>query len=185
MNSFTTAAGIIHQGGVIAYPTEACFGLGCHPENKQAIERIRELKSRSMEQGFILVSDALERLLGYLDWDALDRARQDEIRANWPGPVTWLIPGSEGVGPELTGSHDTLAVRVSAFASVRELCSRAASPLVSTSANLRGQPPLTSAAEVASVFGERIDYIIDLPVEGLENPSRIVDARTGKTIRAA
>jgi len=177
-NHFETAARIVHQGGVIAYPAEACFGLGCDPRNTQAIERIRKLKSRSPGQGFILVSDTLDRLLSYLDWDALDVQQRERITASWPGPISWLIPASSQAGPELTGRHDTLAVRVSAFDTLRDLCRNARSTLLSTSANFQGQPPLMCAADVANAFADQIDYIIDLPIQGLDKPSQIIDART-------
>ena len=183
--AFTHAAAVVHQGGVLAYPAEACFGLGCAPDNLEGIERIREMKERLPEQGFILVADTLERLMPYLRWDALDQDQQAAVTASWPGPVTWLIPASERAGPALTGAHDTLAVRVSAFDAIRQLCAASELPLVSTSANRRGQAPLNSATEVAAVFPEEIDYIIDLPIQGLDNPSRIIDARTQQTLRAS
>ena len=183
--AFNRAAKAVRQGGVIAYPAEACFGLGCAPDNLEGIERIRTMKSRLPEQGFILVADSLEHLLPYILWDALEAAQQRAVQASWPGPVTWLIPASDRAGPALTGAHETLAVRVSAFDAIRELCTAAEAPLVSTSANRRGQDPLTTAAEVAAVFTDEIDYIIDLPIQGLDNPSRIIDARTQQTLRAS
>jgi L-threonylcarbamoyladenylate synthase len=177
------AARILKQGGVIAYPAEACFGLGCDPRDKQAVDRIRALKSRPPAQGFILVSDCFDRLLPYLEWDALDISRRERIEASWPGPVSWLIPASSHAGPELTGNHDTLAVRVSAFESLRALCRCAQTALVSSSANFQGQPPLMHAAEVSDAFAGGIDYIIDLPVQGLDKTSQIIDARTLNIVR--
>jgi L-threonylcarbamoyladenylate synthase len=180
---FATAVKVINQGGVIAYPTEACFGLGCAPQYKHAIERLRTLKTRSAGMGFILVSDNIERLKPYINWYSLNKLQRDEIVASWPGPTSWLIPVSDQTGSDLCGENDTLAVRVSAFESIRLLCSGAQSALISTSANLQGKVPITTAAEVAQVFGDNIDYIVDSPVQGLENPSRIIDARTQQIIR--
>ncbi len=168
---------------MVAYPAEACFGLGCDPRNKKAVERIRELKNRRPGQGFILVSDSLERLLPYLDWNSLAPRRREKISASWPGPVTWLIPALPKVGPELIGQHTTLAVRVSAFETLRTLCATAQSALLSSSANYQGQEPLTAAADVANVFADKIDYIIDLPIQGLDKTSSITDAITLHTIR--
>jgi len=183
-SDFQTAADVIKQGGVIAYPAEACFGLGCDPRSQRAIKRIRKLKNRSADQGFILVADTLDRLLPYLDWKALDPQQQMHIIASWPGPISWLIPASSQAGPELTGQHDTLAVRLSAFETLRDLCCSVQSALLSTSANYKGQAPLLTAADVAATFAEKIDYIIDLPIQGLDNPSQIVDARTLNIIRS-
>ncbi len=177
------AARILNQGGVIAYPAEACFGLGCDPRDKPAVDRIRALKNRAPAQGLILVSDCFDRLLPYLEWDALDISRRERIEASWPGPVSWLVPASLHAGPELTGNHDTLAVRVSAFESLRALCQCAQTALVSTSANFQGQSPLMHAAEVSDAFADEIDYIIDLPVQGLVKTSQIIDARTLNIVR--
>ena len=177
------AADIIARGGVIAYPAEACFGLGCDPGNKAALARIRLLKSRSLEQGFILVADAIEGLMPYIDWHLLERDQRKAVVASWPGPISWLIPASGQAGKELTGCHDSLAVRVSAFRPLRELCRYLQSALVSTSANLRGKAPLKTAAEVAREFAGQIDYILDAPIQGLDRPSQIIDARTQTRIR--
>jgi L-threonylcarbamoyladenylate synthase len=181
--SLRIAADIIAEGGVIAYPAEACFGLGCDPNNNAALARVRLLKSRSLDQGFILVSDSLERLLGYIDWPSLKPDQRELVMASWPGPVSWLIPAGGQAGSELTGCHDTLAVRVSAFKPLRDLCAATKTALVSTSANLHGKPPLKTAADVAGEFGEQIDYIIDAPIQGLDKPSQIIDIRTRTTIR--
>jgi L-threonylcarbamoyladenylate synthase len=133
--------------------------------------------------GFILVSDYIERLKPYINWYSLNKLQRDKIEASWPGPVSWLIPVSDKTGSDLCGENDTLAVRVSAFESIRVLCSDAQSALVSTSANLQGKMPITTAAGVAQVFGDKIDYIIDSPIQGLQKPSRIIDARTQQIIR--
>jgi len=183
-SDFKAAADVIQRGGVIAYPAEACFGLGCDPRNQQAIERIRKLKNRGAAQGFILVADTLDRLQPYLDWKALDVQQRLRISDSWPGPVSWLIPASSRAGPELTGLHDTLAVRISAFETLHDLCRSLQSPLLSTSANYKGQAPLLNAADVATKFADEIDYIIDLPIQGLDQPSQIIDARTLNIIRA-
>lgn len=179
------AARCLDDGGVVAYPAEACFGLGCHPDNLAALARIRQLKDRSERQGFILVSDELERLLPWLDWSALTAQQQRQIENSWPGPITWLVPASARSGAALRGEYDSLAVRVTAFSTLRELCAVAAMPLVSTSANRGGEAPLVNADQVAEVFGDELDCILDQPIQGLEKPSQIIDATTQKTIRTA
>lgn len=179
------AARCIRDGGVVAYPAEACFGLGCHPDAEQALERIRRLKDRSESQGFILVADRLQRLLPWLDWAALTGEQQQRVLESWPGPVTWLIPASGRSRSSLRGRFSSLAVRVTGFSTLSDLCAAAELPVVSTSANRGGQPPLLDAAQVAAEFEDELDCILDLPIEGLENPSRIVDAVTCQTIRTA
>ena len=169
----------------MAYPAEACFGLGCHPEDQAALARIRRMKDRSEAQGFILVADQLQRLQPWLSWSKLTPQQQQQVEASWPGPVTWLVPASERSGPALRGQFDSLAVRVTDFSTLVELCASAAVPLVSTSANRGGQAPLLNAEQVASTFGDELDCILDLPIQGLDNPSQIIDAVTQKTIRSA
>ena len=179
------AARCIREGGVVAYPAEACFGLGCHPDRTDALSRIRQMKSRKASQGFILVSDQLDRVLPWLDWEALTEAQRQRVTDSWPGPISWLIPASERSGAALRGEFETIAVRISAFSTLRDLCAASEVPLVSTSANRGGQLPLTDAQQVAEVFSDDIDYLLDLPIEGLDKPSRIMDAVTLQTIRSA
>ena len=175
----------LREGGVVAYPAEACFGLGCHPDAKEALQRIRQMKGRSEEQGFILVADRLQRLLPWLAWSTLTAQQQQQVEDSWPGPVTCLVPASERSDAALRGKYDSLAVRVTAFSSLRELCAAAAFPLVSTSANRAGKSPLLDAEQVATAFGNELDCILDLPIQGLQNPSQIIDAVTQQTIRSA
>ena len=93
----------LQEGGVVAYPAEACFGLGCPPDDMEALTRIRRLKDRSENQGFILVADQLERLQPWLDWSALTSVQQQQVQDSWPGPVTWLVPASARAGAALQG----------------------------------------------------------------------------------
>ncbi len=179
------AAACVKAGGIIAYPTEQCFGLGCDPKNSKAIDRILAIKNRSETVGLIIIGDTRAQLDPYLDWRALSLKQQTRIIESWPGPRTWLIPASERCPPKLTGKHPTIAVRVPDYDVMKTLCAAAQTALVSTSANLRAQPSLTTATQVREVFADQIDYIIDLPVQGLDHPSEIIDATTQDIIRPA
>lgn len=171
------------DGGVIAYPTESCFGLGCNPCNEAAIERLLLIKQRSAKQGLILVAADRQQLNDYVQWDQLNASQLAKIRSTWPGPVSWLIPASDTCSPLLRGTHTTLAVRIPAFKLIHDLCRSVQMPLVSTSANRHGKPALIIAAELKAVMGRQIDYIIDHPVEGLAQASQIIDAMTQKILR--
>ena len=131
------------------------------------------------------MTDKLERLSSYMNWAALTENVREQVISSWPGPVSWLVPASSGTGADLRGKYSTLAVRITAFATLRELCSAAAVPLVSTSANRRGEVPCTTVTEVERVFADEIDYILDLPIQGLATPSKIIDAATQQIIRPA
>lgn len=169
-------------GGVIAYPTEAVWGLGCDPWDQQAVERILDLKQRPMAKGMILVAASLaqvEFLLAPLPAEVRQAAEQ-----HWPGPVTCLVPDVHRQVPEwVRGRHSTIAVRVSAHPVVRALCTAAGRPLVSTSCNPAGRQPARYPWQVRRYFDDRLDRIVPGPLGGRRNPSRIIDIVTGQQLR--
>lgn len=169
-----------HQ--VIAYPTEAVFGLGCDPDSEAAVQALLAIKQRPWTKGLIIVAANYQQLLPYVDDAKLTDAQRERLFAHWPGPITWVVPARRETPRWLTGQFTTLAVRVSAYAPVQQLCLAFGKPLVSTSANLTGQPPSRSAAEVRQQLGHNFP-VLDLPVEGRLNPSEIRDAVTGELIR--
>ncbi|WP_024325911.1 L-threonylcarbamoyladenylate synthase [Thioalkalivibrio sp. AKL19] len=171
----------VRDGGVIAYPTEAVFGLGCRPDAPEAIERILEIKGRPAAKGMIVVTDTLERLGHWLA--PLPDPHRPAIEASWPGPTTWLLPVTAECPPLLRGDHDNLAVRVTAHPATRALCAAAGSALVSTSANRAGADPCRTWDCVASQLGAGIDAILQAECGGRDAPSAIRDARTGAWLR--
>ena len=183
--STNKAVAVLNNGGIIAYPAEACFGLGCLIDNEAGVARIRALKSRPATQGLIVVADILERVQAYIDWPSLPESTREKILASWPGPTTWLIPAAKSCPRALTGQHTTLAIRVTDFAPIIALCAGAQSAIISTSANHKGQAPLKTAREVQACFRDKIDAIVDSPIQGLNNPSQIIDARNLQTLRPA
>ena len=176
------ARNAILQGGVIAYPTEAVWGLGCDPWNLQAVTRILELKNRPMEKGMILVAASVEQIRFLLD--PLPEALQNEARSHWPGPVTCLLPDVNKQIPDwVRGSHNSIAVRVSEHPVVKALCEIAGMPLVSTSCNPAGQEPALNAQQVREYFKGQIDQIVPGALGGNQKPSRIIDIVSGKQLR--
>lgn len=174
------AAAVVKRGGVIAYPTEAVFGLGCDPHNEAAVRRILTLKQRSADLGLIIVASEfaqIERLLAVLG----DATRQ-QMFASWPGPMTWVAPAAPDTPQWLTGAHATLAVRVTAHPLTAALCTLAG-PLVSTSANPHAQPPARTVAEVQRYFGTELDFIVSGVTGGAAHPTEIRDAMTGAILR--
>ena len=102
----------IRSGAVIAYPTEAVWGLGCDPFNAAAVARLLALKDRPMHKGLILVAASIEQFAGLLE--GLTPEQSAQLEASWPGPNTWLVPHHNRVPEWVTGAHDTVAIRVSA-----------------------------------------------------------------------
>ena len=183
-NIYLQATDALNQGGVIAYPTESCFGLGCDPDNEQAVEKILEFKQRPKEKGVILIASDYSQLTRYIDDKAIPQDKRYQVFSHWPGPFTLLLPIKKGVPDFLTGQFDTLAVRVTAHPIARELCRRFGKPIVSTSANLSGQDSAKSAQEVANVFGTQLDYILAGSIGASDKPSTIINPLTQEVFRS-
>lgn len=176
------AVRVLRRGGLIAYPTEAVYGLGCAPLDADAVLRLLALKQRPPEKGLILVAADFAQLEPYLL--PLDAVLERQVAASWPGPVTWLLPARPEVPRWLRGHHDSLAVRVSAHPLVHALCAAFGGPIVSTSANPAGQRPARDALTVQRLFGARVDRILHAPLGGLGRPTEIRDGRSGRIVRA-
>lgn len=167
---------------VIAYPTEAVFGLGCDPDSEQAVMALLDLKQRPVDKGLILVAADYSQLTPYIDDSVLSEQQRDAMFASWPGPVTWVVPAKSQTPRFLTGRFSSLAVRVSDHPLVKQLCLEFGKPLVSTSANLSGEEPCRNVEEVMQQFGESFPVLVG-HVGGRLNPSEIRDALTGEQIR--
>ena len=172
----------VSGGGVIAYPTEAVFGLGCDPLEAEAVERILAIKHRDASKGLILIASRLSQLLPFMA--ALPDAIIEKLEASWPGPVTWVVPAASHVSARITGGRSSLAVRVTAHPVAAALCEACGMALVSTSANRSGQAPARSGLMVRTQLGDAVDCIVPGAVGGLSKPTEIRDAMTGKVLRA-
>lgn len=169
------------RGGVIAYPTEAVWGLGCNPNDEQAVSRLLALKGRHVKKGLILVAASIRQLAPYLK--QVTPAQRQQLEATWPGGVTWLVP--DQTAPDwIRGEFDSVALRVSPHPLVAGLCTAFGGPVVSTSANPQGLPPAMSGMDVRRYFGSQLDGIAPGLVGNQRNPSEIRDLRTGKIVRA-
>jgi L-threonylcarbamoyladenylate synthase len=180
-DALAAAAAILRMGGVVAYPTEGVWGIGCDPRERAAVMRVLQIKGRPVEKGMILIAADYAQLAPFLN--PLPEAQMAPVFASWPGPNTWLIPASDEAPAWVRGAHETIAVRVTEHPLAAALCRKAGMPLVSTSANLAGEPPAMSAGEVRRALGDRIDYILEGPLGGREGPSVIRDARTQEVVR--
>jgi L-threonylcarbamoyladenylate synthase len=176
------AVAALHRGGVIAYPTEAVWGLGCDPDNDEALARLLRLKQRDPAKGVILVAASIAQFAPWLE--GLPLELHAPLVASWPGPNTWLVPDNGRSHGLVRGAHDRVALRVSAHPLVVGLCEAFGGPIVSTSANIASEPPAMSAEEVRGVFGDGLDAIVEGELGGLERPSTIRDLVTGQLMRA-
>lgn len=171
----------LRAGGVIAYPTEYCYGLGCDPQNEQALQRLLDIKQRHASQGVILIAADVDQVNDYAELDSLPLAEQ--IKASWPGPNTWLLPVNKSVSSWVTGKHDTVGMRVTAHPVSRLLCQRFGGAIVSTSANRHGQDALLSAPAIEAEMGIELNTIVDAPLGGAAAASVIRHGVTGEQLR--
>lgn len=173
-SSFKTRLAIqkIKAGEVIAYPTEAVYGLGCDPLNEEAVLNLLALKKRSIEKGLILIASSLSQLEPYLQ---LNDEIISRVQATWPGAVTWIIPAQPWVPDLLTGDHSSLAVRVTNHPVAKLLCEKYGKPIVSTSANTSSRPPATQPWMVSKSLGNKDLFVMPGKVGGLKQTTPIYD----------
>lgn len=183
-DNLTQAVRALRNGGVVAYPTEAVWGLGCDPRDEAAFARLFALKQRPPSQGVLLIAANFAQLEPWIDLAATPAAALERAQADWPGPHTWIFPRAAGVPAWIAGAHAGIAVRVTAHAPAAALCRAFGGALVSTSANRHGEPPALDADAVRAMFGERIDAILNGPTGGLERPTPIRDAIAGTVVRS-
>ena len=173
----------LRAGGVVAYPTEAVYGLGCDPYNRNAFDRLFAIKRRPPTQGVLLIAADLDQVRPYIDEAAVPTDAMARVLATWPGPNTWIFPRAASVPAWLAGAHAGIALRVTAHEAAAALCRAFGGALVSTSANRHGEPPARSAEDVKAAFGDEVDAILNAPVGGLERPTPIRDAISGASVR--
>jgi L-threonylcarbamoyladenylate synthase len=173
-------AAYIKRGGIIAYPTESCYGLGCDPRNLRALKRLIRIKGRSAAKGLLLIADRFKRLQAFIQ--PLSAATLSRMKRTWPGPVTWVVPASSACPPLLTGGRSTIAVRVTAHPDAARLCRSLGMALVSTSANKSGKKPAKTAAECRRIFGARVRVIAGR-IGSRKRPSTLIDLATGTILR--
>lgn len=179
--SIRKAARILHAGGVIAYPTEGVFGLGCLPDDMDAAVRVLRIKRRDPAMGLVLIAAWADQLEAYAELDDVET----DLTSSAAHPVTWIVPARETTPYWVTGAHDGVAVRITAHGIAAALCAAAGSALISTSANFSGQPPARNQWVLRRRFRSLVDYVVPGYCGPAVGPSEIRVARTGEVVRAA
>ncbi len=187
--SVKVAAQRLMEGNVIAYPTEAVWGLGCDPLNKQACLDLLQIKRRPIQKGMILIAGGIDEFADILSALPVDQVHKLDVawqNQGSTGAITFLVPDILDQVPYwIKGSHNSVALRVSQHPLVTSLCRAFGGPLVSTSANRSGKPPARSRVLVEKYFGGQLEFTVPGALGGATNPSKIIDFYTGKTIRAS
>lgn len=171
------AAHTLRAGGIVAYATEYCFGLGCDPMNREAVRRLLRIKRRLLAKGLIVLAANPDQLALFID------SIPPEVAATWPGPYTWLLTPRANVPKWITGTHPRIAVRITAHPQAAALCRAAGMAIISTSANRTGDLPARTDREARRRFGKLVDYVLPGFVGDLPAPTRIRDAVTGERVR--
>jgi L-threonylcarbamoyladenylate synthase len=180
-NQLNQAVETVNNGGIIVYPTESVYGLGCNPFDQKSVEKLLLLKKRNVDKGLILIASHVQHILPLIkpiEANDLSRALK-----TWPGHHTWVFPKSKIVPYWVSGKYESIAVRVSKNPIVIELCQNLNSPLISTSANISTENELCSISDIKSVFGNQVDFYLDAPTGKESKPSTIHDAHTNTIIR--
>jgi L-threonylcarbamoyladenylate synthase len=178
--SYRRIAAHLRRGGLIAYPTESCYGLGCDPDNRAAVQRLLRLKRRPQHKGLILIAANCRQVARYLH--PLTPEQQQRLKEAGAQAITYLMPARPSCPRWLRGAHDTLAVRLTAHPFARNLCRITDSALVSTSANRSGQHPAKTYAQCLRLFGHTV-WVLPGRVGKRRNPSTIKAWADGKIVR--
>lgn len=174
------AAQTIHDGGVVAYPTEGVFGLGCDPDQHEAVLRILTLKQRDVAAGLILIAADRDQLDGWIN----PTADEESALSATNKFITWVVTADPRCPDWITGGRSTCAVRITQHPVAAALCREAGIPLVSTSANKHGHTPAASALAVRRIFAESVDYILPGSTGDNIGSSEIRVASSGAVLRA-
>jgi len=178
--SYRRIAAHLKRGGLIAYPTESCYGLGCDPDNHSAVQRLLRLKQRPQRKGLILIAAGYRQVAHYLL--PLTPDQQQKLKTAGAQAITYLMPAHHSTPRWLRGAHDTLAVRLTAHKQAAQLCRGVNRALVSTSANRSGQRPAKTYVQCRRLFGRKV-WVLPGRVGKYKKPSTIRAWADGKIIR--
>ena len=171
---------LLSDGGVIGYPTEAVFGLGCDPWNEKAVVKISNIKNRNSKKPFLLVASSINQLTNLVDINIIT----EKAKSTWPGHTTWLIPAKKDVPCWLTDKDTGLiGIRISDHPVINRICDKLQSPIISTSANISGDKNIKDQKVFISEFQNKVDYLIEGNIGNYCNPSIIINMITNESIR--
>ncbi len=171
----------LKHGGLIAYATASCFGLGCDPRNVRGLTALLRLKRRPKSKGLIVIADHFAQLVPFVRVTSSEDLAP--VVACWPGPHTWLLPASRRASRLLRGRHELVAVRVDAHPDAVAACRAVGGALVSTSLNITGRRPVTRLRDALRQFGRRV-LVLPGRIGADRRPSTIHDFTTGRILRS-
>ncbi|MEM9623044.1 MAG: L-threonylcarbamoyladenylate synthase [Pseudomonadota bacterium] len=150
------AARVIRQGGVVLHATEGVWGLACNPHDESAVDHVFAHKQRPSAKGLVLIGAEASYFARQLE----SCAHREEVLNSWPGHHTWILSNEGEYADFITGGRDTVACRVPGHAQARQLAAAVGTTLVSTSANISGQPPISNAQDAMATFADKVDFAL-------------------------
>ncbi len=164
---------IIQEGGIILYPTDTIWGIGCDATNTEAIKKIYKLKQRDEAKSMIILLDTENKLESYVR-DVNPLAYDLILYAE--NPLTLVMPGAKNISPALIGTDGSIGIRISKHPFCEQLIQRLRKPLVSTSANISGNPSPQYFSQITPEIIDGVDYVVDIDQYDMEikNPSTII-----------
>lgn len=150
------AVEVLRKGGVILYPTDTVWGIGCDATNADAVRRVYEIKRRSDAKAMICLTDSVNRLQRYVRnvpdvaWDLFEMATK---------PTTVILDGAVNLAPNLTAEDGSVALRITNEEFSKELCYRFQKPIVSTSANISGEETAQNYRDISPEIINAVDYV--------------------------
>lgn len=149
---------VMRKGGVILYPTDTVWGIGCDATNADAVKRVFDIKKRADSKAMLLLVDSADRLARYVGdvpavaWDLIDLATT---------PLTIIYDGARNVAQNLIASDGSIGIRVTSELFTKELCYRFQKAVVSTSANISGEPTPNNYSEISKDIIDAVDYVVN------------------------
>ncbi|HAL83891.1 MAG TPA: threonylcarbamoyl-AMP synthase [Mucilaginibacter sp.] len=164
---------VIQEGGIILYPTDTIWGIGCDATNTEAVEKIYKLKQRDEAKSMIILLDTENKLESYirevnpLAYDLIEYAEN---------PLTLVMPGAKNISPALIGIDGSIGIRITKHPFCQQLLQRLRKPLVSTSANISGKPFPQYFSQIAPEIIDGVDYVVDIDQHDMEikTPSTVM-----------
>jgi len=152
------ALDVLFKGGIILYPTDTIWGIGCDATNVEAVKKIYEIKEREDHKSMLVLIDDVGRIPSYINtmpdiaWDLIELAVK---------PLTIIFPGAKNLAPNLISKEKTIGIRVTSEAFTKKLVQRFKKPIVSTSANISGKPSPANFSQIDEVIKSKVDYVVN------------------------
>ncbi|MFV9614726.1 MAG: L-threonylcarbamoyladenylate synthase [Gammaproteobacteria bacterium] len=173
------AVHIINRGGIIAYPTDTIYGLGCDPYNPDAVKKINAIKQRPLNKQFILLAANINQLRPLI----LIKKEQEKIITQNTQVTSWIVKASPTAPPWLVGDSKTLCIRISKHDEVQRLCNTLGHAIISTSANLAGKKTAKNALQLHKYFHQYVEIILIANKNPGRKASKIIRLCDNQVIR--